>query len=99
MKTINATLIQAGTDENNLTTITYKVTPEELQGFVLSFYRETLVATDAGELIEAARAIIERWETPLWKDATYTAGYINRLRRALDSENNKLTHEAGGENL
>lgn len=35
----------------------------------------------------AARAVVERWDTPLWKDAPATAGFINRLRAALSSEN------------
>ena len=40
---------------------------------------------DHSELVTAARAVVERWETPLWKDAPATAGYINRLRDALPS--------------
>jgi hypothetical protein len=35
------------------------------------------------ELIEAAQAVVGRWDTPLWKDAPATAIYIERLRRAL----------------
>jgi hypothetical protein len=35
----------------------------------------------------AARAVVDRWDTPLWKDAPATAGFINRLRAALSSEN------------
>lgn len=31
----------------------------------------------------AASAVIERWETPLWKDAPATAGYIYALRDAM----------------
>ena len=31
----------------------------------------------------AAQAVVDRWGTPLWKDAPATAGYINRLRDAL----------------
>lgn len=34
-------------------------------------------------LREAAQALIDRWETPLWKDAPATAEYIHRLRAAL----------------
>ena len=49
--------------------------------------REALAALraqpDHSELVTAARAVVERWETPLWKDAPATAGYINRLRDAL----------------
>ena len=35
------------------------------------------------ELRAAAQAVIDRWETPLWKDAKATADYIYRLRAAL----------------
>lgn len=35
------------------------------------------------ELREAAQALVDRWETPLWKDAPATAGFINRLRALL----------------
>jgi len=36
------------------------------------------------ELIEAAQALVDRWDGPLWKDAEHTRAYIARLRRALD---------------
>ena len=36
------------------------------------------------ELIDAAKAVIQRWETPLWKDAPPTAEYIYRLRDAVE---------------
>ena len=39
-------------------------------------------------LREAAQAVVDRWDTPLWKDAPATAEYINRLR-ALLPENEK----------
>ena len=34
----------------------------------------------APELLEALEAIIERWDTPLWKDVQHTATYINAAR-------------------
>jgi len=34
-------------------------------------------------LLSAARAVVARWETPLWKDAPATAGFIYELRDAL----------------
>jgi hypothetical protein len=34
-------------------------------------------------LREAAQAVVDRWDTPKWKDAPHTAEYINRLRREL----------------
>lgn len=34
-------------------------------------------------LREAAQAVVERWDTPLWKDVPATAVYIADLRAAL----------------
>ena len=34
-------------------------------------------------LREAAIAVVERWDTPLWKDVQPTAEFIGRLRTAL----------------
>ena len=34
-------------------------------------------------LRDAAQAVIDRWETPLWKDAPATAVFIADLRKAL----------------
>ena len=39
--------------------------------------------TEIETLRTAAQAVIDRWETPLWKDAPATAGYIAALRDAL----------------
>lgn len=35
------------------------------------------------EVVAAAHAVVERWDTPLWKDVPATAQFINRLRAAL----------------
>lgn len=37
------------------------------------------------ELIAAARAVIERWDSPTWKDLPHTGESIARLRRAVDA--------------
>jgi len=37
-------------------------------------------------LQKAARSLIGRWESPLWKDQPHTAEYIEELRKALDAE-------------
>lgn len=36
------------------------------------------------ELLAAARAAVERWNTPLWKDVPHTALYMQRLARAAE---------------
>ena len=37
------------------------------------------------ELVAAAQAVIERWDSPAWKDAPHTAIFINRMREAIDT--------------
>lgn len=41
---------------------------------------------DSGELRAAAQAVVDRWDTPFWKDAGFTAVVIQRLRKALAAE-------------
>ena len=36
------------------------------------------------ELLSAAKAVIERWDSPLWKDLPHTGEFINRLRKATE---------------
>ena len=40
---IPVTLIQAGTGEDGITTITYKVKPEDIKGIPLHFYQESFL--------------------------------------------------------
>lgn len=42
-----------------------------------------LLTATAPELLEAAQAVVARWDTPLWKDAPATAESINALRAAI----------------
>lgn len=35
---------------------------------------------------EAALAVVQRWDQPSWKDAEPTAAVINKLRNALEME-------------
>ena len=37
----------------------------------------------APELLEAALAVVARWDSPKWKDAAHTSDYINKLRCAV----------------
>lgn len=39
----------------------------------------------APELLAAAIAVIERWDSPSWKDIPHTAEFIARLRQAVNS--------------
>lgn len=41
------------------------------------------VIAERDELLAAAQSVIDRWDTPLWKDVPATAEYINRLREAV----------------
>lgn len=46
-----------------------------------------LAAADRIEELEAAlREVVERWDTPLWKDVEPTAAVIARARAALEGK-------------
>ena len=47
------------------------------------------------ELRDAAQAVVDRWDTPLWKDAGPTAYVINRLRDALAEAAFGAVHHSG----
>ena len=34
-------------------------------------------------LVEAAQAVVDRWDSPLWKDVPHTGEFIGKLREAL----------------
>jgi hypothetical protein len=36
-------------------------------------------------LVEVAQAVVDRWDTPLWKDVPATAEFINDLRAVLQA--------------
>lgn len=46
-------------------------------------------------LQKAAQAVIDRWESPSWKDQPHTAEYIAELRKALDAELQQQVASAG----
>ena len=43
-------------------------------------------AAQLERLRELARAVVDRWDTPLWKEAPATAEYINALRKELEGK-------------
>ncbi len=46
------------------------------------------------DLRKAAQDLVDRWDTPLWKDAPHTGQYIDALRAALaQPERQPLTDE------
>ena len=45
--------------------------------------KDTNTTSGAADLRTAAQAVVDRWDTPLWKDVPATAEYIGRLRAAL----------------
>lgn len=62
--------------------------PETLNAYLLDDARQSLgVAIEnlklCAEVVEKARALIERWEQPSWKDVEPTAGFINALKVAV----------------
>ena len=36
------------------------------------------------KLLEAAKVVIERWDSPLWKDLPHTGEFIHKLREAVE---------------
>lgn len=58
---------------------------------VLEDQRDALAAENQ-RLRETGQAVVDRWDTPLWKEAEATGRVINRLRAALaeqESEDDK----------
>ena len=47
-------------------------------------------------LREAAQAVVDRWETPLWKDAEPTAAVIYRLRSILSNDQSHQSQPGAG---
>ena len=59
---------------------------EKDEGAVALYDQETVNALQerCDELLSAAKAVIERWDSPLWKDLPPTAKVIVRLRDAVN---------------
>jgi hypothetical protein len=36
------------------------------------------------KLLDAAKAVIDRWDSPLWKHQEHTGKFIDELRKAVD---------------
>jgi dethiobiotin synthetase len=53
--------------------------------YEITSLRQQLTKPADEVLIEAAKAVVERWETPLWKDAPAAAKFIYRLRDAINA--------------
>lgn len=49
---------------------------------------------DLEELIAAAKAVIDRWETPFWKEAAHTGLYIVALRKAVEITEGRYASES-----
>lgn len=45
------------------------------------------------DLVDVGRAVIARWESPLWKDTSHTGEYIHRLREACNKHEIRTTKE------
>jgi len=51
-------------------------------------------------LIDAAKAVVARWDSPDWKDANHTADYISALRKAIEeAEKNQFNPDWNAINL
>jgi hypothetical protein len=61
-----------------------QVTFDSLQDEIQSLRTKLSQAeAEKAELVSASTAVVDRWHTPAWKDAPYTAEFINRLENAL----------------
>ena len=38
---------------------------------------------DVEEMVEAAKDVVARWDSPLWKDQPHTGVFIDQLRAAI----------------
>lgn len=54
------------------------------------------VTAHRDSLVSAARAVMERWESPLWKETTPTATVINKLANTLEQPNGLPPYDAKG---
>jgi hypothetical protein len=44
-------------------------------------------------VVEKARAVVDRWDSPLWKDLPHTGTLVNELRAALAAIEEGQTNE------
>jgi hypothetical protein len=56
---------------------------EAVNNYETAALREHRMQEQRDRLAEAAHAVWDRWETPLWKDHPPTALVMNKLRDAL----------------
>ena len=63
-------------------------TPEIINDFIKGQQSRIYAAQEAEEqrdmLADAAQAVVDRWETPFWKQVEHTGVYIAALRKALE---------------
>jgi hypothetical protein len=60
--------------------------PHEVEWLECMAYPESVpayVKAKVESLRKAAQAVVDRWDTPLWKDVPATGEFINALRREL----------------
>ena len=50
---------------------------------ILSDIRAATAPKNCDALVKAAQAVIDRWDTPAWKDVEPTATFINELRKQV----------------
>jgi hypothetical protein len=63
-------------------------TPEKINDFIKGQQSRIYAAQEAEEqrdkLAEAAQAVVDRWETPFWKQVEHTGVFIAALRKAVE---------------
>jgi hypothetical protein len=60
-----------------------EISLEDLQTITAAPTPPSNADSGVSELVKAAQDVIERWDSPAWKDQPHTGEYINRIRQAL----------------
>ena len=60
--------------------------PQEFERWYIAEVLESavLIIEQRDRLAEAAQAVVDRWETPFWKQVEHTGVYIAALRKAVE---------------
>lgn len=67
---------------------------EQLDAAIIQELKECRDEREIEEIIAAAKAVIDRWETPFWKEAAHTGLYIATLRKAVEITEGRCASES-----
>jgi hypothetical protein len=67
-----------------------------LKSYEELFNQATEAINQRAELIAAGKALVERWDSPNWKEQTHTGVFIARLRDAIAMAESKKDVDQNG---